>query len=218
LHGVGADIPPRQIWKGAVAHLKAVDPVMKKIIEKHGSKSPKISIVDDPFEALVRAILHQNVRAEQSSVRVERLKAMFNRTFPRPSQILTTRVSRLKEIGVTENQVRAIYELARGVARRKIDLGSLTQLGDAEVVDELQKLRGVGEWSAHMFLVFHMRRPDVWMPGDTSLRNAVEKVFKLDHAPTRKEMDDIAEKWRPYRSAAAWYIWSEGGGFTPGLH
>lgn len=218
MHGVGGDSPPHRIWKGAVAHLKAVDPVMRKMIERRGSKAPSIVLIDDPFEALVRSILHQSIRAEQSTVRVEKLKAMFGGRFPRPSQILTVALGRLREIGLSENQARAVYELARGVAARKVDLAGMAQLGDAEVMSELQKLRGVGEWSAHMFLVFHLGRQDVWMSGDTSLQNALATVYKLKSVPSRSDMEKLSEKWRPWRSAAAWYIWKAGGGFSPGLH
>jgi len=218
MHGVGGDAPPRRVWKGAMAHLKSVDPMMRKLIERQGSKSPSIVLIDDPFEALVRSILHQSVRAEQSTVRVEKLKALCGGKFPRPSQIVTLALGRLRGIGLSENQARAIYELARDVAARKIDLGGLGKLGDAEVMDQLQNLRGVGEWSAQMFLVFHLGRPDVWMPGDTSLRNAVAAVYKLKSTPTPREIEDLSKKWRPWRSAAAWYIWKGGGGFTPGLH
>jgi DNA-3-methyladenine glycosylase II len=201
-----------------VAHLKSADSKMKKLIEQQGSKSPSIALIDDPFEALVRSILHQSVRAEQSTIRVEKLKALCGGKFPRPSQIVTLALGRLKGIGLSENQARAVYELARDVAARKIDLGGMAQLGDSEVMDQLQRLRGVGEWSAQMFLVFHLGRPDVWMSGDTSLRNAVAAVYKLKSPPTPKEMEALSKKWRPWRSAAAWYIWKGGGGLTPGLH
>jgi DNA-3-methyladenine glycosylase II len=217
MHGVGGDTAPIVVWKEAPAHLKSVDPRLARIIDGIGGKPPKIAVIGDPFEALVRAILHQSVRAEQSSLRVDKLKGLFGGAFPRPPQVLSFPAEKLREIGLSEAQSRAVYHLARDVAEHRVDLAGLTALGDDDVKAELQKLRGVGEWSAQMFLVFHLQRPDVWMTGDVSLRNAVGKLFQLEKPPTPTEMEALSADWRPWRSAAAWYIWKAVSGFSPGL-
>jgi DNA-3-methyladenine glycosylase II len=217
MHGIGGDEPPVRVWKGSVAHLKAIDPVLAKIIDKLGGKAPMVAMIHDPFEALVRTILHQSVRAAQSTKRVEALKALFEGRFPRPSQILTINHQKLRGIGLSTLQAKAVYNLAKAVYNRKVNLGALSRMGDEDVLMELTKLEGVGEWSAQMVLAFHLGRPDVWMSRDTSLCNAVAKVYNLGRAPTPAEMDAMSGKWKPYRSAAAWYLWKEGGGFSPGL-
>jgi DNA-3-methyladenine glycosylase II len=217
MHGVGGDATPIAVWKDAPAHLGSVDPRLAKIIDGMGGKSPKIAVIGDPFEALVRAILHQSIRAEQSSLRVDKLKGLFGGAFPRPPQVLAFPADRLREIGLSDAQARAVYLLAKDVAEQRVDLAGLTALGDEDVKAELRKLKGVGEWSAQMFLVFHLQRPDVWMTGDVSLRNAVGKLFELERPPTPAEMEALSAGWRPWRSAAAWYIWKAVSGFTPGL-
>jgi DNA-3-methyladenine glycosylase II len=191
---------------------------MSELIERMDNKAPSIKIVPDPFEALVRAVIHQNVRAEQSTVKLKKLTELFGGTFPHPGEILTIGASKLQGIGITRNQVKAIFRIASSVMDNEIDFTNISGLNDSEIIDKLRELPGIGLWSAQMFLVFHLMRPDVLMTGDSSLAKAVKTIYGLDHVPSGSEMETIFEKFRPYRSAAAWYIWRVVGDFMPGLH
>ncbi|MDA8055776.1 MAG: hypothetical protein M0Z77_09065 [Thermoplasmatales archaeon] len=215
---MGGDDKPVRMWKGCIRPLAKADLRMAEIIHDLGNHLPKLYIVKDPFEALLRAILHQAVRAQQSTENVTKLKNLFGGNFPRPIQILTIPSSRLKDIGLSGSQVNSVRTLARSVLDKKIDLGGLGLLRDEEVVSQLRELPGIGTWSAQMFLVFHLGRSDVLMVTDSSLAKATMKVFGLDHIPSVSELETIFAKFIPYRSAAAWYVWKKGGEFTPGLH
>ena len=218
MHGMGGEQPTTRVWKESVKYLKGTNEIMSELIKRMDNKAPSIKIVADPFEALVRAVIHQNVRAEQSTVKLKKLTELFGGTFPHPGEILTTEASKLQGIGITRNQVKAIFRIALLVMDNKIDFSNISDLNDSEIVDKLREIPGIRLWSAQMFLVFHLKRPDVLMTGDSSLARAVKTIYGLDHVPSGSEMETIFEKYRPYRSAAAWYIWRVAGDFIPGLH
>ena len=218
MHGIAAGTKVRPEWRESVIALRRADPLLETIIEEEKGKPPRIAAVANPFEALVRSVLHQGVSAETGTARVDKLEQLFGGQFPRAAQILTVAFAKLHGIGVTKAQAETVVRLSTAVVERRLDLRGLRELPDEVVISELEKIKGIGRWSAQMFLVFHLKRPDVWMPGDVSLRRALKNVMGLDHLPSEPEMEAISEKWKPWRSAAAWYVWRKGGGFSPGLH
>jgi DNA-3-methyladenine glycosylase II len=217
MHGVGGDDPPIEMWEPSVRALSKADPTMAKVIRKLGGRPPSVKIVRDPFEALVRGICHQNLAASTSSTIVENLRKLGGDRFPGPSVLRTLAPSKLRKAGLSRNQIKAIRELAARVMDRDVDLAGLAQKTDEAVISELVSLRGIGEWTAKMFLVFHLGRPDVLMTNDKSLRNAIASAFDLDEPPDNEAIEQMAEMWRPWRSAAAFFLWRVHGGITPGL-
>ena len=215
---MGGEEKATRVWKQSLDYLRNIDIIMSGLIDKSGNKAPLIKIVRDPFETLVRAVIHQNIRAEQSTLRLVRLTELFDGRFPRPGEILTLGRNKLEAIGLSGKQVTSILKIASMVMDNKIDFSNISNLVDEEIITRLSELPGIGRWSAQMFLVFHLKRPDVLMTSDRSLANAAKKVFNLDKVPSETEMESIFEKYRPYRSAAAWFIWRASGGFDPGLH
>lgn len=215
MHGIDAAATEHVVWKEAKEYLSKVDPALAAIIKKLGA--PKIKVVADPFEALARGILHQQVSAKTADAIAAKLLEKNGGTFPQPGEVMAMGPKALQEVGIPANRAQSLWNLSRAVVDGKIDFEALAKRGDAEVEAELVKLPGIGPWTSEMFLIFHMMRPDVWSATDIGLQKAVKQVFDMENLPTPEEMEKIAEKWRPHRSAAAWYLWTAAGGFTPGL-
>lgn len=215
MHGLPSGDPPKEAWPEAEDRLKEIDPKVAEAIQEVGGP-PMIQVVTDPFEALARGIIHQQLGAETARSIAQKIEDDEG-NFPSPGDILENGPDSLQQAGLPETRARQIFDLARSVVRRDIDLEALREMENDDIVDELTEIPGVGPWTADMFLVFHLERPDVLLAGDVSLQNAVQEFYDLEERPSEEELREIAEDWRPYRSAAAWYIWKVTGGFASGF-
>jgi 3-methyladenine DNA glycosylase/8-oxoguanine DNA glycosylase len=188
----------------ALNHLKAADPVLRRLIEQVGPYG--IEFLDPGFEALAKSIVLQQLSGKVASVIFSRLVAASGGALT-PQAVLKMRTPRLRSTGLSQRKIEYIRDVARRIVKGQLDLAALTGRRDAEVLAELTAIRGIGPWTVHMFLIFALRRLDVMPSGDLGIRAAVRKVYGLEELPTPAEVDQMSLRWRPYCTVASWYLW-----------
>jgi DNA-3-methyladenine glycosylase II len=194
----------------AVAHLKAADPALAAIIETVGPFRMELKASRSLFGALAEAIVYQQLSNKAAATIYGRVEALYPRATAgfTPRHILVTPDEKLRGCGLSRAKVLAIQDLARRVASGELPtLEEAEAQPDAELIERLVKVRGIGRWSAEMFLMFRLGRPDVLPLDDYSLRKAYAKAFKKRALPSPQALEKSGEKWRPYRTVASWYIW-----------
>lgn len=161
----------------------------------------------EPFQALVEAIMYQQLAGSAADAIHDRFMKVYNGRFPAPAQLLKTPVERLRAVGLSGRKTEYIRDLASRVHSGSIDLAGFARMADEQVVEKLSEVKGIGMWTAEMFLIFCLGRPDVLPVGDLGLRRAMQKAYSLRALPEPERMEKIALPWRPYRSVATWYLW-----------
>jgi DNA-3-methyladenine glycosylase II len=194
------------------AHLHRADPVLARLIDEHGGPLPlepdSRGRPDDLYGALVRAITGQQLSVRAARAIWGRLIERFGGRTPTPEEILADDPDELRTAaGFSRAKVAYLRSLAEHVVSGELELDRLETLPDEEVMRELTAVKGIGEWSAHMFLMFTLHRPDVLPVGDLGIRNAVRAAYGLDAVPKPAELETIAEPWRPHRTRASLYLW-----------
>ena len=185
-------------------HLKRADPVLAEIIGRVGEY--RIQFREPVFETLVRSIVYQQLSGRVASVILGRLEAAVKGPMT-PEAILKLRPERMRELGLSTAKTAYIRDLARRTRDGEVVFEELAGLSDEEVIARLTKVKGIGVWTAHMFLIFALRRPNVMPTGDLGIRNAIRKAFAREEAPLPKEVEEVAKRWHPYCSVATWYLW-----------
>jgi len=189
----------------AMRHLRRRDPVLRPVIARIGPVTVKLE--KNRFQALVRSIIAQQISGKaarsiwlrlHASVRPRRLTAEVIAAIP---------IEHLRSLGMSSQKSSYIHELAAHVADGRVRLSRAHRLTDDEVIEELVQVKGIGEWTAQMFLIFSLGRPDVFPHGDYGVRAAIKKLYGLSDLPNKAQSFAIAEPWRPYASIAAWYCW-----------
>ena len=191
--------------KKAILHLRNADPVLRDIIDRVGP--PQISYRDPEFATLVRAIVYQQLNGVAASTIFGRFLALVDGVGLTPEAVLKLPLRKLRAAGLSQQKITYIRDLAKKAATGAIRFDLLPAMSDDEVIAALTQVKGVGVWTAHMFLIFALRRPDVLAVGDYGIRAAVKSAYGLDELPKPAEMERIARPWRPYCSLACWYLW-----------
>jgi DNA-3-methyladenine glycosylase II len=192
-------------------HLAAADPVMAALIDRFGELSiegrrrrrPPL----DAYGTLLRSVVGQQLSAKAAATIYGRVLDLFGGSTPAPAELLEIAPERLREAGLSGRKVEYVRDLASHVLSGELELERLETLSDEEVVAEITAIRGFGVWSAQMFLMFFLERPDVLPTGDLGIRNAVKDAYELAEVPAPAELDRIAEPWRPHRTLACVYLW-----------
>ena len=190
--------------KHIVKHLSA-DPVMAGIIKCVGPFA--MTYRDPTFEALVRSIVSQQLSTHVACVIFDRLAGAMREGGMTPENILRLRVTTMRKLGLSGQKTGYIRSLARHTKDGSLPFESLAEMDDQAVIDRLTQVKGVGVWTAHMFLMFGLQRPDVLAVGDLGIRQAIQRAYLLSEMPTPAEVERIAAPWRPHCSAACWYLW-----------
>ena len=196
----------------AVRHLRAADPVLRPLIDRLGPRAWRRAAdrppADDHYGALVRSIVGQQLSTLAARAIYRRLLEHFGGAYPTPEQILAADAEALRAAcGLSRAKVSYLRSLAEHVVEGKLDLARVATLPDDEIVAELTAVKGLGTWSAHMFLMFQLERPDVLPVGDLGIRRAVSTVYGLPALPGPDELERIAVPWRPHRTLACRYLW-----------
>jgi DNA-3-methyladenine glycosylase II len=176
----------------AILHLKKADPVLGLIIERVGAY--RIEYREPDFQTLVRSIVYQQLSGKVA-------KVIFNRL----AELLPD--AKITPAGLSKQKTAYIRDLARKTVQGKVRFEALRELADHEVIEHLTQVKGIGVWTAHMFLIFALRRLDVLPTGDLGVRSAIRKVYGLEELPHPKQVEELAASWRPYCSVASWYLW-----------
>src|SRR3954451_21408652 len=190
--------------KDAIDHLRQQDPILSEIIARVGDYG--IQYRDPGFETLVRSIVFQQLSGRVATVIFGRLAAAAGGKLT-PKNILKLRPSRMRSLGLSTQKTAYIRDLARHTRDQRLVFEELAALPDAEVIERVTQVKGIGVWTAHMFLIFALRRHDVLPTGDLGVRNAIRRAYGLAELPTPADMERMAERWRPYCSVASWYLW-----------
>jgi DNA-3-methyladenine glycosylase II len=191
--------------KKAVQHLKAADPVMGAIIERVGAF--RIDYRDPDFHSLARSIVYQQLSGKAASTIFGRLTAAAKADPLTPESILKLRPARMRTLGLSKQKTIYIRELARMTRDGQVRFEHAPSLDDAAIIEHFTQVKGIGVWTAQMFLIFALRRLDVLPTGDLGVRAAMKKAYGLAELPSPEEMEKIAQAWRPYCSVASWYLW-----------
>jgi DNA-3-methyladenine glycosylase II len=192
--------------EAALAHLAASDPVMARLIE--GTGPLVLRPTDDYFFTLVDAIASQQVSAKAAAAVVSRLRALVpGRETPDPQSILALPDQALRDAGLSWRKVSYVKDLADHAASGKLDLEHISQMEDEEAIAALVDVKGIGRWTAEMFLIFSLARPDVLAVDDYGLRASMQRLYNLPELPKPALMRELAEPWQPYRSYASLYLW-----------
>jgi DNA-3-methyladenine glycosylase II len=190
--------------KKAIAHLRLHDPVLKAIIDSVGEY--RISFREPDFETLVKSIVSQQLSGRVASVIFGRLAKAAGGALT-PESVLKLRPSRMRALGLSTQKTAYIRDLARHARAGEVVFEELLALPDDEVIERLTRVKGIGVWTVHMFLIFALRRTDVLPTGDLGIRNAIRKAYGMEELPTPAQMEAMAERWRPYATVASWYLW-----------
>jgi DNA-3-methyladenine glycosylase II len=194
-----------------VEHLRAVDPVLRAVIDQvgvDGLGDPRADRPDDHYGALVRSIVGQQLSTRAARAIYARLTERFGGRTPTPVEVLEDDPDELRAAaGLSHAKVRYLRSLAECVLEGTLELQKLDALDDEAVTAELTTVKGIGTWSAQMFLMFHLQRPDVLPVGDLGIRRAFMIHYAMPELPDAATMERIAEPWRPYRTLACRYLW-----------
>jgi DNA-3-methyladenine glycosylase II len=196
----------------AKIHLSKNDPVLAQIIEMVGEF--RLKPHKKYFETLIDAIISQQLSIKAAESILNRFKTLFNssgtkKRFPSPEEIIKMDDTRIRNCGLSNAKVKYVKDLAMKVTDGTVKIHKLNMLPDEEIINELVLVKGIGVWSAHMFLIFCLARLDVLPVGDLGFRKSVMMNYKLRKMPDEKKLISISKKynWTPYRSVAAWYLW-----------
>jgi DNA-3-methyladenine glycosylase II len=201
---------PAAGWSDDDRELIRADKVLRAVMEEGGPIDPKTDrrgSRPDPYEALARAIVGQQLSTKAAASIWSKLLAQFDGATPSPEELLARTPAQLRKAGLSRSKVEFLRDLARRVRDGDLDLKRLAKLSDEDVVAELTEVKGIGRWTAEMFLIFHLARPDVVSTGDLGIRRAVQLSYGLDDLPGPEELERIAQEWRPHRTLACLYLW-----------
>ncbi len=194
--------------------LAASDPTMAALMARVGEidiatrlRRRKEERPTDAYGALLRAIVGQQLSTKAARTIYLRVLDLFDGTTPSPEQLLGASEEDLRAAGLSGRKTEYIRDLASHVLSGELELDRLEKLGDEEVIEEIVAVRGLGRWTAEMFLIFHLERPDVLSGGDLGIRKAIQVEYGLEAMPPPKQVIEIGEPWRPHRSLASLYLW-----------
>lgn len=206
---------PEQLpdWSAAVKHLRR-DTVMRRLIARVGpcALSPR----GDAFISLVQSIYAQQISTKIATTLYGRFADKFPRRVPTPARVVEAlsggwSEEEIRRCGLSRQKRVYVLDLAEHFSRRKVNLRHLAQADDERVIEALTAVKGVGRWTAEMFLIFTLNRPDVLPVDDLGIREAVRRFYRLNDRPRADELRAIGEPWRPWRTVATWYLWRAAG-------
>ena len=183
------------------------DPVIRELIRKHGRCGLAGAQHLDPFRALTHAIISQQLSTKAAATIAARVDALLGGT-PTPTAVAGVSDPQLRAAGLSGQKVRYLRDLCARIQDGSLPLDRLHRLDDAAVIEALTQVKGIGRWTAEMFLMFRLHRPDVLPVGDLGIVKAVQRAYGLRKAPDPRRLTRIGEPWRPFRSIACWYLWA----------
>jgi DNA-3-methyladenine glycosylase II len=188
----------------AINHLKKVDPVLAAIIGEVGSY--RMSYDEPAFASLAEAIVYQQLHGKAAATIFKRLTDLAGLPLT-PEGILKLSVEQMRSAGLSKQKLSYLRDLATKTQSGEVQFANLPSLPDEEVIKQLTKIKGIGVWTAHMFLMFSLRRPNILPTGDLGIQMAICKHYRKRKLPKPTQMEKIAKRWEPYRSVACWYLW-----------
>lgn len=198
---------PASPHRKALAHLRKSDPVMANVIDRVGRCTLAPRTEWTHFDALVRSIVYQQLSGKAAATIHGRVLTLIGEGMEAPSRIVATPHEALRSAGLSTQKANYVRNLAEHVLDGSLPVESLDQLSDDEVIAALTQVKGIGRWSAQMFLMFRLGRPDVLPELDLGVQKGIQKAYRLRKLPTPKQVLRRGARWAPYRTVASWYMW-----------
>ena len=193
--------------KSSHLYLQSKDPILSTVIEK--ISLPRRAAKKNRFEALVSEIISQQLSIKAADAIERKFVALFHpHNFPKAREVLLCSDEKLRGAGLSFSKISYIKNVARAVEEGTLDFKKLVKLSDEEVITQLTAIKGIGRWTAEMFLMFTLERPDIFSHGDLGLRKAIQRLYQLENHPSREQAELIASHWRPHRTLACRYLWA----------
>ena len=183
------------------------DPVIRDLMRRHGACGLAAAQRSDPFRALCHAIIAQQLSTKAAATIEGRFSGLFGGN-PTPAAVTQATDGQLRAVGLSPQKLRYMRDLCGRILDGSLTLGAFDGLTDDDVIASLTQVKGIGRWTAEMFLIFRLHRPDVLPLDDLGIVKAVQRAYRLRLAPTPARLTKIGEAWRPYRSVACWYLWA----------
>lgn len=191
----------------AIIHLKRVDPVMATVIKAVGPCRFTTREDGTHFQALARSIVFQQLSTKAANTIHLRFEALFDDKAPVPSTLLELPDDTLRAVGLSRQKTSYLRDLASRAQSGEVPVETLHELSDADVIAALTQVKGIGRWTAQMFLIFRLGRPDILPDLDLGIQNAIRRAYRMRKAPTPDGVLKVGMKWAPYRTIASWYLW-----------
>jgi 3-methyladenine DNA glycosylase/8-oxoguanine DNA glycosylase len=191
----------------AISHLKKADPVLGGVIARVGRCDWEGGTDHTHFGYVLRCIVYQQLSGKAAATIFSRVQAIYEGRLPTPREILATPVAKLRAAGLSERKAEYARELARRVQAGELPLEKLDAMPDDQVIETLVQVKGIGRWTAQMVMMFHLGRPDIFPELDLGVQKGVQKLHRMRKLPTPVKTAKAGEKWAPYRTVAAWYLW-----------
>lgn len=188
-------------------HLKRVDPVLARVIESVGPCKIQQRTEGTHFEALTRSIVYQQLSGKAAATILSRVHALYPDGRPTPEAVLATNDEQLRGAGLSRQKIGYVRDLSSKVVTGALPLDALEGMNDDELISHLVQVKGIGRWTAQMFLMFRLGRPDVLPELDLGIQNAIKRAYRKRTRPTPKQVTRIGAKWSPHSTVACWYLW-----------
>ena len=201
----------------SIRHLKRVDPVLAGVIDRVGPCRLEPRRDGTHFDALVRSIVYQQLSGRAAGTILGRVHALYGNRSPTPAELLATPDDTLRSAGLSRQKLSYLKDLAAKVDSGEVPLVAeqIDHLGDEEIIERLVRVKGIGRWTVHMFLIFRLGRPDVLPELDLGIQNAIRRAYRLRKQPGPKDVKRIGKHWTPHASVASWYLWRSLEGVPP---
>jgi 3-methyladenine DNA glycosylase/8-oxoguanine DNA glycosylase len=191
----------------ATRHLGSCDPVLRRVIDKVGAYRPEPPHRGSHFSALTRAIVFQQLSGKAASTILSRVHGLYGGRAPTPRQLLETPDASLRGAGISNQKLGYLRDLAARVDDGRLPVAKLGKLSDEAAIELLTGVKGIGKWSAQVYLMFRLQRPDVLPDGDLGIQKAIQRAYGLRKLPDPARVQRIGAAWAPYRTLASWYLW-----------
>ena len=191
----------------AVRHLKRVDPILAEVIERVGPCRLELRAEGTHYQALARSIVFQQLSGKAASTILSRFFALYPERTPTPEAVLETPDPTLRAVGLSRQKVAYLRDLSLKITTGDLPLDEVEQMADDDLIAHLVQVKGIGRWTAQMFLMFRLGRPDVLPELDLGIQNAIKRAYRKRKRPTPKDVKKIGARWSPHSSVASWYLW-----------
>jgi 3-methyladenine DNA glycosylase/8-oxoguanine DNA glycosylase len=191
----------------AIAHLKKVDPVMARVIDTIGTCTLSLRDQGSHFDAICRSIVFQQLSGKAAATIHGRFEGLYGGRSPLPAELTETTDEKLRSVGLSRGKSAYLKDLATRVVSGELPVETLHELSDDDVIAALTRVKGIGRWTAQMFLMFRLGRPDVLPDLDLGIQKGIQRAYRLRKLPSPERVKKIGAKWTPYRTIASWYLW-----------
>ncbi len=200
------ELTDKRVWRKAMLHLKRNDKVLSRLIKRIGYIDVR-DHVPGPYASLMQAFIYQQISGKAADAIIKKFRKLYGGKIPTPKQFLSTSEKKVRAAGISPQKYSYMKDLCERIENKQLDLDGLKKLPNEEIIAVLDEVKGIGRWTAEMFLMFNLRRVDVFAMDDLGLQNAIKGAYKLRQRPSKAFMEKISKNWVPYRSIAALYLW-----------